>query len=449
MATKSVSKTKQKISYPHEVRKGSVAIKVYRIEKPSRGTVYVVSYYRGANRQRDSFRNEEKALRHAETTVKALASGKGDSLALGTAELESYWTAKRALASLSNPPALHVAMEEYVSLKKMLGESDRALVSIVDQFKKDQQKERFEKITVTDLVGKFLHDKEKDGLSARYVRDCRERLGRFGRDFQTDIASIKTSALDQWLRSLGQSVRSRKNFRMLIVTLFRYARAQGYLPRDRRVEAEDIAQAKGEKRKMGKIEVFTPDEMTRLLEGAGNDVMPYLALGAFGGIRTAEIMRLTWESIRWDQKMIIIEAEMAKTSARRLVPMADNLAAWLKRVLKSSGPIVKLARPEKTASEVVARSCDPVIPWKRNGLRHSYASYRLAILQDAGKLALEMGNSPTMIFQHYRELVTADDAKAWFEIMPKDKEEEDPKAEKKPHKKLATKVAPDGQPPQA
>jgi hypothetical protein len=42
----------------------------------------------------------------------------------------------------------------------------------------------------------------------------------------------------------------------------------------------------------------------------------------------------------------------------------------------------------------------------------------LAILNDAGKLALEMGNSPNMIFRHYRELVISEDAKAWFELVP-------------------------------
>jgi len=31
----------------------------------------------------------------------------------------------------------------------------------------------------------------------------------------------------------------------------------------------------------------------------------------------------------------------------------------------------------------------------------------------------EMGNSPQMIFKHYREFVTPRDAAAWWAIMPK------------------------------
>ena len=57
--------------------------------------------------------------------------------------------------------------------------------------------------------------------------------------------------------------------------------------------------------------------------------------------------------------------------------------------------------------------------WKRNALRHSFCSYRLAQTQDAARVALEAGNSPQMLFQHYRELVTPKDAKRWFAIAPK------------------------------
>ncbi len=56
--------------------------------------------------------------------------------------------------------------------------------------------------------------------------------------------------------------------------------------------------------------------------------------------------------------------------------------------------------------------------WKPNALRHSYASYRLAEIKDAARVALEMGNSPSMLFRNYRELVTEEQAKQWFSVMP-------------------------------
>jgi hypothetical protein len=56
--------------------------------------------------------------------------------------------------------------------------------------------------------------------------------------------------------------------------------------------------------------------------------------------------------------------------------------------------------------------------WKHNALRHSFISYRVADIQNVAQVALEAGNSPQMIFKHYRELVRSADAKAWFSIAP-------------------------------
>ena len=58
------------------------------------------------------------------------------------------------------------------------------------------------------------------------------------------------------------------------------------------------------------------------------------------------------------------------------------------------------------------------IGWPHNVLRHSYISYRIAVVQNAAQVALEAGNSPTIIFKHYRELVTKEDAEKWFSLMP-------------------------------
>lgn len=56
--------------------------------------------------------------------------------------------------------------------------------------------------------------------------------------------------------------------------------------------------------------------------------------------------------------------------------------------------------------------------WPSNALRHSYGSYYLAELRDAAALALQMGNSPRMIFKHYREIVKPKDAARYWNIMP-------------------------------
>jgi hypothetical protein len=40
------------------------------------------------------------------------------------------------------------------------------------------------------------------------------------------------------------------------------------------------------------------------------------------------------------------------------------------------------------------------------------------MLQDFAKVAHEMGNSPRVVAKHYQEIVTPEEATAWFNIMP-------------------------------
>jgi len=45
-------------------------------------------------------------------------------------------------------------------------------------------------------------------------------------------------------------------------------------------------------------------------------------------------------------------------------------------------------------------------------------SHRVALTGDVARTALEAGNSAKMIFRHYREVVEAQTAEAWFAITP-------------------------------
>jgi hypothetical protein len=49
-------------------------------------------------------------------------------------------------------------------------------------------------------------------------------------------------------------------------------------------------------------------------------------------------------------------------------------------------------------------------------LRNSLISYRIGIEKSADQVALEAGNSPAIIFRHYRELTTEETAREWFGI---------------------------------
>ena len=127
--------------------------------------------------------------------------------------------------------------------------------------------------------------------------------------------------------------------------------------------------------------------------------------------------RLDWEDIKWDRGHIEIAGNKAKTAARRLVPLTDNLKAWLAPWRDETGTIIIISDYSGALSDTGVKAKIPG-GWRQNALRHSFISYRVAETGDVARTSLEAGNSPKMVFRHYREVVDGEVAKAWFSIMP-------------------------------
>lgn len=165
------------------------------------------------------------------------------------------------------------------------------------------------------------------------------------------------------------------------------------------------------------VDIYTPDELRRMLAYAGKG-RAAIALQAFAGLRTAEVCRLDWKEVDLERGHILVSAAKAKTRQKRLVPISDNLAEWLRRLRKDKGPIYG-DDPNMYCANGVSNVClGAGVPRRANGLRHSFGSYRLAVLKNEHALALEMGNSPQMIFKHYRAVVFPGAAKEYWSILP-------------------------------
>ena len=146
-----------------------------------------------------------------------------------------------------------------------------------------------------------------------------------------------------------------------------------------------------------------------------------LAIGAFAGLRESEIKRLDWGEVNLQRGYVEVKAAKAKTAKRRVVRIQPNLAQWLAPYSAVSGTVVpsnsrkKLDRVRKAAG---------LHHWSKNGLRHSFASYRLAATNDAAAVAAELGHSTSqMLYSTYRELVLPEEAERYWNITPADDSE--------------------------
>ncbi|HPA19080.1 MAG TPA: tyrosine-type recombinase/integrase [Verrucomicrobiae bacterium] len=268
--------------------------------------------------------------------------------------------------------------------------------------------------TADELLPRFLKAKEADGGGVRYLRDLRTRLGRFSHDCGSVLLSaITPGKLDDWLRGLSLSPQSRINFRRVLHVFFEFARKAGH------VEVNPVTETIKPRRAAGEVAIFTPAEAKALLDTAAArdpEIIPFFAIGLFAGLRVAELERLDWADVRLDRTFIEVKASASKTASRRLVKIEPNLAEWLTPHAKLSGSVVL---PNLRKRREAVRLAAGLAKWPDNGMRHSFGSYHLAHFQDAARTALEMGHRDTqMIFGHYREVVTPEDAAAYWIIRP-------------------------------
>ncbi|HVR34283.1 MAG TPA: site-specific integrase, partial [Methylomirabilota bacterium] len=170
-------------------------------------------------------------------------------------------------------------------------------------------------------------------------------------------------------------------------------------------------------RNSGRIPIYTPGEIAGILAHAAPELVPAIAIGAFSGLRSAELERLDYSSVDLEGGHVIVEADAAKVASRRIAPLPANAAAWLAPYAKQRGKVWKGG--SGTFYEGVSNACKKAgVPRKANALRHSFITYRLAETQNAAQVALEAGNSAQMIFRHYRELTKPADARKWFGVAP-------------------------------
>jgi len=306
-------------------------------------------------------------------------------------------------------------LAEYEKALKIIGEAGGTLLDAARFYAVEWKKRQISEITVPDLVSEFLAAKEQDGLSELYQNDARLRLTKFLQAFPGLVGIISSKDLDDYLRGLSVTIRSRDNVHKILKSFFSYARARGYLSASERTAAEILPRVKFKPPIIG---IITPEEFAKTLAVATRKTLPAFVLGGFCGVRQAEICRLDWSAVSFSRKLITINAGIAKTSRRRLVPLHDAAAAWLAPVAKDDGPVIEYSSTVNLS--IMMRSV-----WKaagvkntQNCLRHSGASYRLADTGDAPRTALELGTSVQMLMQHYRELVTEEDAEKWFAIFP-------------------------------
>jgi integrase/recombinase XerD len=276
------------------------------------------------------------------------------------------------------------------------------------------------------IVEELLSAKEQDGRSERYIRDLRNRLEVFAKQFATrPIHEIAANEIDDWLRSLSGGPVNRNNFRRLLSVLFSFAVKRRYALKNP-VAQVDVATVE-----VTKPGILTVDEARGLLESATPDFAPVIALSLFAGLRPeSEIWRLDWSHIDLEERTIDVQ-KSKNVASHRFIRISDNLLAWLKPHAKKRGPLTLENEPyfrrmRETRERAVLKlekaeiAAENLKTWPSDCLRHTYASCHYAAFKNAADTAEQLGHGGNlrMLFRHYRGRVKEADALAFWQILP-------------------------------
>jgi len=274
-------------------------------------------------------------------------------------------------------------------------------------------------ITAEQAVQQYLTEKRATGRDALYLSTLRTILAKLTAMMPDDIEQWTAERARAWSLALTDDyaestvrgmVRTASGFGLWCVSK-RYTSANWFAdaPMPRAVETE--------------IGFLPVADAERLLVGAvegAPELVAYLALGLFAGLRSSTCVRLPVETIDYAERGISIPAEAIKTRARVYIDgFEPNLWAWLEWARDHAPDGFSLTKgPWDTGRKALADAVGVSMP--HNALRHSFATYHVALYRDAGKTATLLAHrgNVSMLYQHYRGNATNAQAREYFAILP-------------------------------
>jgi integrase len=268
---------------------------------------------------------------------------------------------------------------------------------------------------IKDIVERYIANSVKRNLRPRTVEDLKHRLNTFASDFgESRLSEVSLDELKEWVMDDGWEPRTRIN------SLTKISQLYGYAIRNKWADSNIAASIDRPMVDETTPEIFTVEKTESLLNHANEfGLLPYVAIGFFAGVRSAELMRMTAKNINFETKTIVVGADAAKKRSQRIIEISPALLGWLelcKGELQNGERLIETNKLRKNKPLLLVAA--EIENWPANGLRHSFGSYHLAMFQNIEQTANQMGNSAAVIHKHYKALVTKDVAEKYWNLKP-------------------------------
>ncbi|MEI8309656.1 MAG: site-specific integrase [Verrucomicrobiota bacterium] len=352
--------------------------------------------------------------------------------------LRSYFKTKKEAETFLEQKAIELANQGTQALSIAPGlrmealECDRRLrkvgasLSVATDFYLQNSGASHADQSLEDSIAEFLKSKiEIENADSEYVKKLKIACGVFSRHFPgRSVKTILKQECQDWLTEMDWKPLNRRNYIRDLSIFFSWAEE------NERIPTNPFRKIPRPRLKTVPPPIFTVKEAAKLLkaslENPDLELLPFVCLGLFSGIRVCEFKRMDWKDVVPADHFIHIRAEVAKgRSFPRTLDISKNLHAWLKICRNDSGAILpanfRLKRDRlyglagiKTEDGEWAENDE-----KRNPFRHSFGSYHLVEHDDPGKTQLQMGQqTASVLFKHYRQVVTRKAARAFWQLSP-------------------------------
>ena len=305
---------------------------------------------------------------------------------------------------------------------------------------------------LADAVTRFISFKTASKGETDHLAQVRRDLEALAVSFAGNtVMDVTLPELEKWwFARAGTAGNSRKlGIRTTLGMFWRWCRKDGIAGNDVDTIADRLPPMEADE---GRLFILELPELEFLLATVEKQWFPLIVLGAFQGLRPEEIAPkqqlkgkfpsrsvparkraaakpgLRWEHIDWQWNSIVVPREVSKTYERKM-PLHPVTRAWLEAFGAGpgwTGPICP-KNPSQTTPRATTewgRKLTEKFPerfpdgWESDALRHSFASYRHAVLHDLAKVAEEMGTSDTMLHGHYLNPRLKHQGEAFFDFLP-------------------------------
>ena len=290
-----------------------------------------------------------------------------------------------------------------------VAQEKEASVDTLIRFFRDNYNPEMKSISVYNAVEAFLKAKEVAGLYPKTITFYRGSLHFLTKlDPNRLLQDVSFQEIEKILSQYGNLNSRRARLRAFSV-FFSWAQKRDYILDNPCGKLDPIP---ADDRK---IEILPLEVCRKLLKAAmgwkDGEMAATIGIALFSGLRPSEIESLTPEDIR--PNGIRVTGGKLRRSAKRIVPISENLNVWL-----SQYPFKKFPSHHRNSFRLLKEATGHKV-WVQDILRHTSISFQLAQDEDIYKVATRNGTSVQMVNRHYLEVIDDPrDVEGFWKITP-------------------------------